>query len=268
MRTRESAEARRRTAGAVVPLFLCVQRFSGPALAGRGRVAHPHGGRRPRRPDRDRGGAAGVAAPPGRRDVGAAVPVAWHGDDDRDRRGGRGPRVRGRARLPRRRADPPPRLAGALAAVPRLPPRRGERRRATGTHLYTLPGGHRRHRFPDAEPVLHLGPAVVGYVSAYDAGSARVLRYTPGHGREELVIRPGTGPARPVLTPTRDGFVLVEHGRLLHGTAEPGSPLRDVTPPCSSSGPGPARLPSRPAIRSPAVSPSSSGTTGTARTTW
>jgi hypothetical protein len=40
-----------------------------------------------------------------------------------------------------------------------------------------------------------------------------------------------------VLTPARDGFVLVEHDRLLHGTAAPGSPLRAVTPPGLRLGP-------------------------------
>jgi hypothetical protein len=119
-------------------------------------------------------------------------------------------------------------VAEASTAVRRLPP---------GWRPADEAGQQLLARLAAAEPVLHLGRAVVGYVSAYDAGSARVLRYTPEQGREELVIQSGTGSTPPVLTPARDGFVLVEHERLLHGTAEPGAPLRDVTPPGLQLGP-------------------------------
>jgi hypothetical protein len=56
------------------------------------------------------------------------------------------------------------------------------------------------------------------------------FRYLPGHGSEMLgQVRRQTLGVRAAAV--KGGFLIAEPARLLHGTAEPGSPLRDVTPP-------------------------------------
>jgi hypothetical protein len=116
--------------------------------------------------------------------------------------------------------------------------------------VFTLPGRHRRD-LPASigwEPVkntpslacdtvhlLHFGPGVVFTGSGSPVGSwnkpARLIRQpTRGFGAKPMEYI-GTSAGFVRLAPVRDGFVVAEDGRLLHGTAVPRSPLRDVTPP-------------------------------------
>ena len=55
------------------------------------------------------------------------------------------------------------------------------------------------------------------------------FRYLPGHGTESLAQVDERVSSKAIAV--RGGFLIAEPARLIHGTAEPGSPLLDVTPP-------------------------------------
>jgi hypothetical protein len=102
------------------------------------------------------------------------------------------------------------------------------------TVLYGLPGERQLEAFLEANDfpfgtrALHFGAGVV--FSHRDSGNKpHLIRYVRGHGLDELTDYELY--ARfPMLAWVPAGFVVAVGGRLLLGTAEPGSPLRDVTP--------------------------------------
>jgi hypothetical protein len=102
--------------------------------------------------------------------------------------------------------------------------------------LHGLPGGHRLETFPEdgtspsAPRTLHFGAGAVFATLDYRSGKSRLIRYVPGHGLDELT-KFNVSDWYLGLAAVPAGFVVALCGRLLHGTAEPGSPLRDVTPP-------------------------------------
>jgi hypothetical protein len=96
--------------------------------------------------------------------------------------------------------------------------------------LYALPGGQRERGFRALGEAVPFDGGIVFAAASQPSGTHPWIRYVPGHGSEVLgQVRQklaGNWPAA-----AGKGFVIAEPGRLLHGTAEPGSPLRDVTPP-------------------------------------
>jgi len=95
---------------------------------------------------------------------------------------------------------------------------------------YELPGG-RRKGFHALGPTVGVFDGGMVFAAAQDTYPVTPwYRYLPGRGSELL----GQVLPRSVLTratAVNGGFVIPEPARLLYGTAEPGSPLRDVTPP-------------------------------------
>jgi hypothetical protein len=94
-----------------------------------------------------------------------------------------------------------------------------------------LPGGRRKQGFHAFGTTVALFDG--GMVYAAQGKSYPVtpwFRYLPGHGSDALgQVRPQSVGNRAAAV--KGGFVIAEPDRLLYGTAEPGSPLRDVTPP-------------------------------------
>ena len=101
----------------------------------------------------------------------------------------------------------------------------GDPLRDTTTTRYSLPGGRRIRRYhADPSRFVHLGEAVV-YVTGLGARGYRVTRYGP-RGREHL----WAGETWPYVSPTQipGGFAVGIGNRLLAGTAEAGSGLREI----------------------------------------
>jgi hypothetical protein len=119
-----------------------------------------------------------------------------------------------------------------LAIRVRRPGSRRGMRRSPAEHfttVYALPGGRQLHTLSHGHDflsscTLHLGAATV---CVDDRGGHRLVRHVRGHGVDELTRFDVS--AVPRLALVRDGFVVAMSGRLQHGTAEPGSGLRDVT---------------------------------------
>ena len=96
---------------------------------------------------------------------------------------------------------------------------------------YELPGGRRQRRFHAFAPTLAVFDGGMVFAALGESsGGEPWMRYRPGGAQEVL------GQVRPQAVGNRaaavtGGFVIAEPARLLYGTAEAGSPLRDVTPP-------------------------------------
>ena len=102
------------------------------------------------------------------------------------------------------------------------------------TALHALPGGRQLEVFPEPDfygfgrRTLHFGAGIVfSYPDHPD--SRRLVRYVRGNGTEKLADY-DTYESWPTMAWVPGGFVVTLDGRLMYGTAEPGSPLRDVTP--------------------------------------
>jgi hypothetical protein len=96
--------------------------------------------------------------------------------------------------------------------------------------LCALPGGRELNVLSDTGPLAHLGPAVVYVQRSVLDGDLHLIRLVSGHAAEDLGP-PGSDQPILYLVPVPDGFVVAGTDRLWHGTAVPGAPLRDVTPP-------------------------------------
>jgi hypothetical protein len=95
---------------------------------------------------------------------------------------------------------------------------------------HELPSGRRKRgfrAFADGAAVFD-GGMVFAATGSYPV--TPWFRYLPGRGSEMLgqVRQQATGNRAAAV---KGGFLIAEPARLLYGTAEPGSPLRDVTPP-------------------------------------
>jgi hypothetical protein len=120
---------------------------------------------------------------------------------------------------------------GDLAVRVRRPGSRRGVRRSPAEHftaVYALPGGRQletlSHSY-DLRCMLHLGAATLCAEDTDDL-RGRLVRHVRGHGVDVVT---GLFLEIPELAWVRDGFVLTRFGRLWHGTAEPGSRLRDIT---------------------------------------
>jgi hypothetical protein len=94
---------------------------------------------------------------------------------------------------------------------------------------YELPGGRRKRGFRafGSTVTLFAGGMVFAALGSYPVSPW--FRYLPGHGSDRLgQVRQAAGNRAAAV---RGGFLIAEPARLLYGTAEPGSPVRDVTPP-------------------------------------
>ena len=99
---------------------------------------------------------------------------------------------------------------------------------------FELPTGRRKRRLKrvfraqDHLITLFDGGLLFGRYGAA-AGVSQWFRYLPGCGSEPLSQVHGRFSTK--ATAVKGGFLVTESARLLYGTAEPGSPLLDVTPP-------------------------------------